>query len=68
MKTDLCLRGSFAMKKHLDQCSPYKGKHFTGADLQIQWFRPLSSWWCADRHGTGEGAESPQATEVTVPF
>ena len=36
--------------------------HLIGAGLQFQMFSPLSSWqeaWhCADRHGTGEGAES----------
>jgi hypothetical protein len=39
----------------------YNEKHFTGAGLQVQRFRPLSSWWEAwwhvGRHGAVEKAE-----------
>jgi hypothetical protein len=40
----------------------YKGKHLTGAGLQVRRFSPLSSWqeawWHAGGHETGEEAKS----------
>jgi hypothetical protein len=30
---------------HHEHSSSYKGKHLTGAALQVQRFNPLSSWW-----------------------
>jgi hypothetical protein len=40
----------------------YKEKKIIGADLQVQMFNPLSSWWEAwwntSIHGTGEEAKS----------
>ena len=47
------------MKRHCEQGNSSKGKHLTGASLQFQRFRPVSSWqeaWQrAGRHGAGEG-------------
>jgi hypothetical protein len=33
------------VKRHHDHSNSYKGKHLIGADLQVQRFSPLSSWW-----------------------
>jgi hypothetical protein len=37
------LRVSIAVKRHRDQGNSYKGKHLTGAVLQVQRFSKLSS-------------------------
>ena len=60
--SDFCLHlGFIAVKSPHDHGNSYKGKHFIGADLQVQRFSPLSSWWETrqhpGRHGAG-GAES----------
>jgi hypothetical protein len=45
------------VNRHYDHNS-YKEKHLIEASLQFQRFSMLLSWWCADRYGTEEGAES----------
>jgi hypothetical protein len=55
-----CLRVSIAVKRHHNQGNSYKGKHLTGAGLQVLRFSPLSwreAWQHPGRHGT-RGAES----------
>ena len=58
----VCLRVSIAMMRHPDHRDSDKRKHLIKAGSQFQRFSPLSSWqeawWCAGRHGAGEGAES----------
>jgi hypothetical protein len=60
--------GSVAVKKHHDQGNSHNGKILTGAGLQFQRLRPLSSWqeaWQrAGRHGAGEGAENSTSWSV----
>ena len=57
-----CLTLGFtAVNRQHDQDNSYKG-HLIGAGLQVQCFRPLTTWQEAwqhpGRHSAGEGAES----------
>ncbi|EDL18459.1 mCG1033067, partial [Mus musculus] len=47
---------SFAVRRHHDHCTSYKGKHLIGAALQFQRFSPLLSWQETWQHAGGHGA------------